>query len=520
MLIDASSVPLEMLNASLESIAEQGVSGITVSLFGVDEPDDSLLKRFPTLLLKGANKLTLDSILSIVDDYDDLDFLMIINAGDILKSFALKIYLKEFFSSREFGAIYSDSIVHSSDCFRVECRPSFCPDYLRECNYVSSSVIFNKKILDTDLLRNFGGPTSVGTVNHVLLLCLDYAGHEIQHLPYFLYEDRGSGLSEIDNVSQLSEKVVSYLGERMGYFVSRRPERNMLRVDWRLPEDSPLVSIIIPTRDQLVLLRQCVDSVMNSTRWKEFEIIIVNNSSEDPKTIEYLTSVISERVRVFDYDKPFNYSAINNFAAERANGDFLLLLNNDVEVISEDWLCAMLGHAARPDVACVGANLFYSNNTHQHAGVVIGYGGVAGHAHKFFERGHSGYMNRLITTQNYTAVTAACLLIDKKIFFEVGGLDEINLTVAFNDVDLCLKANAAGYRNVWVPNAQLYHHESVSRGTDKVGAAKKRFSNEIRYMKSRWNTDHTNDPAYNANLTLRKEDFSLRIYSVKESRVI
>ncbi|GMG88735.1 hypothetical protein MNKW57_30560 [Biformimicrobium ophioploci] len=411
----------------------------------------------------------------------------------------------------ECDAFYSDVIICRGSKPVAECRPAFCPDYLREYNYIASSVVFSKGAIENALFTDYGDVLSAEALNHTCLLHIAGNHGRVAHLPYFLLEDGNSEGPDAKKFSKLARQVLEELGIREGYSVEDGEFSEVVRVDWNPPADAPLVSIIIPTKDQLDLLCQCINSVFQKTSWENFEIIIVNNQSAQKETQDYLEMVSGfPKVKVLDYSKPFNYSAINNFAVSKAEGEFIVLLNNDVEVISPDWLSIMLGQAAREEVGCVGANLFFPDDTHQHAGVIVGYGGVAGHAHKFFERGHRGYMNRLICTQNYSAVTAACLLISKKKFLELGGLDEVNLTVAFNDVDLCLKAAAKGYLNVWVPGAMLYHHESVSRGSDKFGEAKIRFLNEIAFMKSRWITDKFEDRAYNRNLTLKREDFSLK----------
>jgi len=214
-------------------------------------------------------------------------------------------------------------------------------------------------------------------------------------------------------------------------------------------------------------------------------------------------------VRVLRYDQPFNYSAINNFAARQARGSFLALINNDVEVISPDWLSEMVSHALRADIGCVGAKLYYPNDTIQHAGVVCGIGGVAGHSHKYRPREDDGYFSRLRIVHNTSAVTAAALLLRREVFEQVGGLDETGLRVAFNDVDLCLKVMQAGYRNLFTPFAELYHHESVSRGSDETPEKRERFKRECAVMQARWPEVLARDPYYNPNLTLQREDYSL-----------
>ena len=235
---------------------------------------------------------------------------------------------------------------------------------------------------------------------------------------------------------------------------------------------------------------------------------MVDNGSTEPETLAYFREIERQGdARVLRHDAPFNYSAINNFAAGKARGSILGLINNDIEVIAPDWLSEMVSWAAQPDLGCVGAKLYYADGSIQHGGVITGLGGVAGHAHRHFPREHPGYFGRLKGVQNLSAVTGACLLVRKEIYDRVGGLDEKNLTVALNDVDLCLKVRAAGYLNVWTPYAELYHLESVSRGPEDNPEKIKRFRKEIEYMKGRWTLDP--DPYYSPNLTRDLEDFSL-----------
>jgi hypothetical protein len=265
---------------------------------------------------------------------------------------------------------------------------------------------------------------------------------------------------------------------------------------------------------------------------------VIDNGTDDPATLAYLASLadgthpllsnlqsqISDSksdatqtsppprvraARVLRYDAPFNFSALNNFAVRAAAGEIVGLLNNDLEVITPGWLDEMAGHAARPAIGCVGAMLYYPNDTIQHAGCIVGLGGVAGHAFRDFPRGTEGKFNRARLAQNYTAVTAACLLVRKRLYEQVGGLDEKELSVAFNDIDFCLKVHAAGHRNLWTPFAEFYHHESASRGADDTPAKEERFRTEVETMLRRWGPIFQRDPAYNPNLTLEHTDFSL-----------
>jgi GT2 family glycosyltransferase len=277
-----------------------------------------------------------------------------------------------------------------------------------------------------------------------------------------------------------------------------------------VPDPAPLVTLIVPTRDNHHVLEKCVESIRQHTTYPNYEVLIVDNQSRCLKTRSYLDTLAREqRVRVLRYDAPFNFSAINNFAVREAHGSVLGLINDDVEVINDDWLTELVSHALRPEVGCVGAKLYYPDDTIQHAGVVLGICGVAGHSHQYFERKHDGYFGRLRVTHNVSAVTGAALVVRRQVWDEVGGLDEAELAVAFNDVDFCLRVMAAGYRNVWTPHAELYHHESKSRGSDETPQKAARFRSEREVMLRRWGPLLKRDPYYSPHLSRAREDYSL-----------
>ncbi|MDR7194156.1 glycosyltransferase family 2 protein [Luteimonas terrae] len=276
-----------------------------------------------------------------------------------------------------------------------------------------------------------------------------------------------------------------------------------------IPEPQPRVSLLIPTRDRVDLLRQCVDSILQRTAYRNYEIVIVDNGSVEPDTLDYFKRITRQsNVRVLAYDAPFNYSKINNFGAEHSEGEIIGLLNNDVEVISPHWLTEMVSHANRIEIGVVGAMLYYPNDTIQHAGVVLGIGGVAGHSYVGMPRGYPGDKHRAGLVQSVSAVTAACALVRRSVFEEVGGLDE-ELVVAFNDVDFCIRVREAGYRNLWTPFAELYHHESATRGYENTHEKIERFKREERFMKSRWGRALAQDPYYNVNFSLTSAPFTL-----------
>ena len=281
------------------------------------------------------------------------------------------------------------------------------------------------------------------------------------------------------------------------------------RVRYPLPGSAPKVSLVIPTRDHAAMLRKCVGSILARTEYPNFEVLIVDNQSREDETRQCFEELARDpRVRIAAYDAPFNFSAINNFAVRQVDGELVGLVNNDIEVIAPGWLGEMASHALRPEIGAVGAKLYYGNDTVQHAGIILGIGGVAGHSHKYFRRSRNGYFGRLRLVQNVSAVTAACLVIRRATYEAAGGMDEANLRIAFNDVDFCLKVRALGLRNLWTPYAELYHHESVTRGSEDSPEKRERFRREVETMRSRWGAQLTSDPCYSPMLSLITEDFS------------
>jgi GT2 family glycosyltransferase len=285
-----------------------------------------------------------------------------------------------------------------------------------------------------------------------------------------------------------------------------------VHVRYVVPSPPPLVSLIVPTRNGLHLLRQCVQSTLERTSYAPYEIVIVDNGSNDPDTLRYLQDLQADpRIRVQRDDRPFNFAALNNAAVPLCRGRVLGFVNNDVEVITPGWLDEMVGLAMRPDVGAVGARLWFSNRTLQHAGVILGIGGIAGHIHQGLPRQRPGYQARAHLTQEFSAVTAACMLMRRDVFEQVGGFDAEAFAVDFNDVDLCLRIRRAGYRVIWTPHAELYHHESATRGANLSDEQRARHAREARCMRERWAHRLDNDPAYNPNASLKNLDFSFSI---------
>ena len=407
-------------------------------------------------------------------------------------------------------------------------KPDFLPDLFTGQNYLTHLAAYR-----TARVRELGGFRIGFEGSQDWDLALRYVERippgRIRHVPKVLYHWRtlaGSTALQPDEKTypgEAARKALAEHFERLGEAVELVPiAGGHWRVKRPLPAPPPLVSLIVPTRNGVQLLRRCVGSILEKTTYPAYEILVVDNGSDDPETLAYLHALEARTapalagvppgrigVRLLRDAAPFNYSALNNRAVRAARGEIVGLLNNDLEVINGDWLEEMAAQAARPGIGCVGAMLYYPNDTVQHAGVVLGVGGVAAHAFRDLERGREGRFNRARLVQNYSAVTAACLVIRKAVYEQVGGLDETELAVAFNDIDFCLKVRAAGYHNLWTPFAELYHHESASRGADDTEAKQERFRRETETMLARWGPELAADPAYNPNLTLELTDFSL-----------
>ena len=411
--------------------------------------------------------------------------------------------------------IYSDEDKLNQQGSRFD--PYFKPDWSPDFFY-SSMYTCHLGVYRTSIIKKMGGFRCEfdGAQDWDLVLRLIEETDKIYHIPKVLYHWRQTenstalSLSGKDYAKAAQIKAVQEHFNRSKIEVEVTPglEENLLRVR-RLFAEKPKVSIIIPTRDMAKVLRICIESVQDLTSYQNYEIIIIDNNSIEIETLNYFREISKEpKIRIISYPAQFNFAAINNFAVGCADGDLLLFLNNDTEVISPEWLEAMVEHAVRPEVGLVGARLLYSNDTIQHAGVIIGIGGVAGHSHKYYSRNHPGYFSRAKAIQNVSAVTAACMMVRKEIFNSLGGFNAKNLAVAFNDIDLCLRIRQRGMLIIYTPYAELYHHESISRGNDYEPEKALRFQYEAEYMLDHWKEELRYDPYYNPNLTLEREDFS------------
>jgi len=446
------------------------------------------------------------------------EWIALLDHDDLLSEHALFWVVDSLQNNPNIQLIYSDEDKIDEQSNRFD--PYFKPDWNKELFY-SQNMFSHLGVYNAALVKEIGGFRIgfEGSQDHDLALrCVERVNAlQIHHIPRILYHWRvhasSTALSAYSKPYSViaGEKALNEHFKRQKIFATSEYIGCGYRIHYSLPSEPPLVSLIIPTKNGFSLLSRCIESILRKTTYQNYEILVIDNNSDDKKTLSYLQKLNDENdnITIIRDERPFNYSALNNEAVKLANGEILGLLNNDVEVISPEWLSEMVAIALQPGTGAIGARLWYPNNTLQHGGVIIGLGGVAAHSHRGMPRNEYGYFGRASLTQNFSAVTAACLVIRKSIFNEVGGLNENDLKVAFNDVDFCLRVQEAGYRNVWTPFAELYHHESATRGYDDTPEKKERFAREIEYMQRRWQTTNYNDPAYNVNLTLNHEDFSL-----------
>ncbi len=444
------------------------------------------------------------------------EYVTFLDHDDLIAEHALYRVAKELERYPEARLIYSDEDKIDAHGRRHSpfFKPSWSPDLLLSQNYVCHLAVY-----EIGLARKVGGLREgfEGSQDHDFVLrCSEFLSERnIRHIPQALYHWRELPGSTALNASAkpyakiAGKRAIEEYLQRNGA-AAEVDDRDYYHVRYALPERRPLVSLIIPTRNGLELTRACVDSVLRKTDYRRVEILIVDNQSDDAEALAWFREIEQRpEARVLRYDAPFNFSAINNYAAKHANGEILGLINNDIEAFEPDWLTEMTAHAMRPEVGAVGAKLFYPDGRVQHAGVALGVGGVAGHVFKRYRGDRQGYFGRLCLLHNVSAVTAACMLTRRALWEELGGMNEQDLTVAFNDVDFCLRLRERGYRIVMNPRARLVHHESVTRGSDFAPEKIERFKREIAYMHRRWGELLQHDPYYNPNLTLAREDYSL-----------
>ena len=444
------------------------------------------------------------------------DYLALFDHDDLLAPNAL-FEVASAIEKDKADVVYTDEDKVTSDLkehFQPHFKPDFNPDLLCSNNYICHLFVVKRS-----LALKLGGqdPAYDGAQDYDFIFRCTEEAEKIVHIAKILYHWRVHQASTADNPTSkmyafdAGKRAIEAHLQRIGAKaeVSHTKDLGFYRVKYQV-QGNPKVSIVIPNKDEKETLKKCLESIWQKTTYSNYEIILVENNSTTREIRDYYQELDGKNgVRVVYWDKEFNYSAINNFGISYAKGDYILCLNNDITVISPEWMEELLANCQRPEVGIVGARLYYPDNTIQHAGIVLGMGGCAGSLFVGLARSRGGYLHKAALQQDLSAVTAACFMVKKEAFEKVGGFEE-KLAVAFNDVDFCLKVRHAGYLVVYDPYAELYHHESKTRGYENTEAKKRRFQEEIEYMRCHWMPDILRDPYYNENLSLKASDYSLR----------
>lgn len=451
------------------------------------------------------------------------EYIGLFDHDDVLHPSVLYEYVKVI-NEKQADYIYCDETTFKSGdinkMLTMHFKPDFAIDNLRANNYICHFSVFARELLDgTELFR----PRFDGSQDHDMILRLTDRAKCVVHVPKLMYYWRSHPGSTAAGIEAKPYAVESAKGavadhlRRHGFehfqITSTRAFETIFKIRYQIM-GSPLISIIIANKDHVQDLKRCIDSIFEKSTYENFEVIIVENNSTEKSTWDYYEELReNEKVTIVGYEGAFNYSAVNNLGVSHAKGEYVLLLNNDTQVITVNWMEELLMYAQRPDVGAVGAKLYYGDKTIQHAGVVLGLGAhrTAGHSHYGQHRDNLGYMGRLCYAQNVSAVTGACLMVKKSLFEQAGGLDE-GFAISLNDVDFCLKLREKGYLNVFTPFAELYHFESVSRGLDDKGEKAERYNRESEQFRKKWKEVlEAGDPYYNPNFSLDRSDFTLKI---------
>ncbi|MBT9316767.1 glycosyltransferase family 2 protein [Leptothoe spongobia] len=446
------------------------------------------------------------------------DFVGLLDHDDLLALNALYEVVVLLNKHPDADMIYSDEdkVEEDGSLSAPFFKTDWAPDSLLSRMYTSHFGVYRRSLVEK--INGFR-PGYEGAQDYDFVLRLTELTEKIFHIPKVLYHWRaheGSTARSIASKSYATDAACRAIEDAL----DRRDEPGQVLpiagghhiVRYHIKEAGK-VTIIIPTRDLGDTLNTCLSSIFDKTTYQNYEVLLIDNGSTEKRAIDvidYWLSKYPKKLRCKQLNIPFNYSKINNYAVSHSHGDYLLFLNNDTEIITPDWIEAMVEQAQRPSIGAVGVKLLYPDNTIQHAGVMCLSGGVAGHSHKHFKRNDHGYFNQIQTINNYAAVTAACLMCRRTCFEDVNGFNE-KIQVAFNDVDLCFKFLDAGYRNIYVPHVEIYHYESKSRGYEDNPQKRERFASEVHYMKDTWNRIISNDAYYNPNLSPCKEDYSLNI---------
>ena len=524
--VPAYQTPVEFLRQMIESLIVQTYSNWELCIVNAS-PDNEEMQKVLAEYSAGDSRVrfcNLKENLGIAENTNRAfamtkgEFVGLLDHDDLLAPNALYEIVKILQDHPQADALYTDEdkvTAELDEHFQPHLKPDFNLDLLRSNNYICHFFVVRKSIVEKagGFRKEFDGAQDYDFI----FRCTENAG-EVLHVPEILYHWRTHKASTADNPAskmyafEAGKRAIEAHLERTGTKgeVSHTQDLGFYRVKYPV-QGKPLVSVIIPNKDEKETLQTCLEMLEKNTGYQNFEIIIVENNSTTDEIFRYYKELSGNRkIHLLRWGKEFNYSAINNFAVAHAKGEYLLFLNNDVQSINSDWLEEMLGVCQRPEVGGVGAKLIYPDNTIQHAGCVIGMGGIAGHMFVDMPADRTGYLHKASLLQDMSAVTAACLLMKKEVFEQAGGFTE-ELAVAFNDVDLCLKVRKNGYLIVYDPYAKLYHMESKTRGAEDSKEKVRRFQTEIEYMRCHWIDILKNgDPCYNKNLSLTKWNYSLK----------
>ena len=524
--VPAYQTPVEFLRQMIESLIVQTYSNWELCIVNAS-PDNEEMQKVLAEYSAGDSRVrfcNLKENLGIAENTNRAfamakgEFVGLLDHDDLLAPNALYEIVKILQDHPQADALYTDEdkvTTELDEHFQPHLKPDFNLDLLRSNNYICHFFVVRKSIVEKagGFRKEFDGAQDYDFI----FRCTENAG-EVLHVPEILYHWRTHKASTADNPAskmyafEAGKRAIEAHLERTGTKgeVSHTQDLGFYRVKYPV-QRKPLVSVIIPNKDEKETLQTCLEMLEKNTGYQNFEIIIVENNSTTDEIFRYYKELSRNRkIHLLRWGKEFNYSAINNFAVAHAKGEYLLFLNNDVKSINSDWLEEMLGVCQRPEVGGVGAKLIYPDNTIQHAGCVIGMGGIAGHMFVDMPADRTGYLHKASLLQDMSAVTAACLLMKKEVFEQAGGFTE-ELAVAFNDVDLCLKVRKNGYLIVYDPYAKLYHMESKTRGAEDSKEKVRRFQTEIEYMRCHWIDILKNgDPCYNKNLSLTKWNYSLK----------
>ena len=525
-LVPVYNTPQVFLKQMLQSVRKQTYANWELCIANAN-PDNEKVKQILEICMKKDDRIKVvnvpenEGIAQNTNRALDIatgEFIGLLDHDDLLEENALYEIVSCLNKKKETDVLYTDEDKVTTDLdeyFLPNFKPDFNLDMLRANNYICHFFVAKKELIEK--VGGFRAEYNGAQDYDLILRCMEQA-QNVAHIAKILYHWRVHKESTADN--PLSKMYAYEAGKKAieGHLARCYTDGEVLQTDnlgfYRIKypvKGKPLVSILIPNKDQVDTLDKCLQSIEERTDYDNYEIIIIENNSTEQKTFDYYNQICNDKIRVVYWKKEFNYSAINNFGVDQAKGEYLLLLNNDMEVISRDWMSELLGHCQRPEVGAVGARLYYPDDTVQHAGIIIGIGGVAGSVFVGMKRGYTGYMHRAAIQQDLSAVTAACMMIKRSVFEEAGRLEE-QLKVAFNDVDLCLKIRKNGYLIVYDPYVELYHYESKTRGAEDTKEKVRRFQSEIEYMRCHWIDILKNgDPAYNPNLTLKKWDYSLKV---------